>query len=68
MFLSPGSQEVYSPGELLGRHTSNNSIRKAMIGARIAIERTRRFTGKRKHFWSSWGIIIKKSKKNNNNS
>lgn len=52
----------------MGRHTSNNSIRKAMIGARIAIERTRRFTGKRKHFWSSWGIIIKKSKKNNNNS
>ena len=29
-----------------------------MIGARKAVERTRRFLGRRKHFWSSWGIII----------
>ena len=58
MLLSPGSQEIYSPGELLGRHTSNNSIRKATIGARKAVERIRSFIEKINHLWSSWGIII----------
>ena len=53
MLLSPGSQEIYSPGELLGRRTSNNSIRKAMIGARKAVERNRSFIGKINHLWSS---------------
>lgn len=58
MLLSPGFQEIYSPGELLGRRTSNNSIRKAMIGARKAVERNRSFIGKINHLWSSWGVII----------